>query len=212
MTLAGNACVDRWEAATVEILPDGGERPHSPYYPVTGLVVRAVSQAGQVSQGYINYHEARSACARAGKRLCALAEWLRACKGPNSAVYYPYGGTTRMPGYCNEGRAVHPVVQLFDASTGIWDTQHMNDPRINQQPDTLSPTGAYTRCRSPDGTADMVGNLHEWIEDDGGTFKGGFYVDAELNGHGCNYTTTLHGPSYHDYSTGFRCCRAPAPP
>ena len=152
--------------------------------------------------------EARAACLRAGKRLCTLTEWLRACRGPGTD-YYPYGGTIRVRGNCNEGRAVHPVIQLFDA--GLFDSVHMNDPRINQQPDTLARTGAFTHCRSPDGTYDMVGNLHEWIEDTGGTFKGGFYVDAEINGHGCLYTTTAHAGTYHDYSTGFRCCKDAAP-
>ena len=40
----------------------------------------------------------------------------------------------------------------------------------------------------------------------GGIFKGGFFVDAKLNGPGCLYATTAHAQSYHDYSTGFRCC------
>jgi hypothetical protein len=210
MALAGSACVDRWEAATIEVT-DGGERPHSPYESVAGKVVRAVSAPDQVPQGYIHYVEAKNACIRAGKRLCTLAEWMRACRGADTRDYYPYGGQAKRAGVCNEGRAVHPVVQLFDAGTGIWDPVHMNDPRINQQPDTLARTGAYSGCRGPDGTFDMVGNLHEWIEDAAGTFKGGFYVDAELNGHGCLYTTTAHAGTYHDYSTGFRCCRDPSP-
>jgi len=40
-----------------------------------------------------------------------------------------------------------------------------------------------------------------------GYFRGGFYGDAEINGAGCNYVTTAHAAVYHDYSTGFRCCR-----
>jgi hypothetical protein len=52
----------------------------------------------------------------------------------------------------------------------------------------------------------MVGNLHEWIEDPEGTFRGGFYMDTLINGEGCDYATTAHSKKYHDYSTGFRCC------
>ena len=52
----------------------------------------------------------------------------------------------------------------------------------------------------------MHGNLHEWVADVDGTFRGGFYADAVLNGTGCLYRTTAHAASYHDYSTGFRCC------
>jgi hypothetical protein len=36
---------------------------------------------------------------------------------------------------------------------------------------------------------------------------GGFFVDAKLNGPGCTYRTTAHAKTYHDYSTGFRCCK-----
>jgi hypothetical protein len=35
---------------------------------------------------------------------------------------------------------------------------------------------------------------------------GGFFMDTHLNGEGCDYRTTAHDFSYHDYSTGFRCC------
>ena len=35
---------------------------------------------------------------------------------------------------------------------------------------------------------------------------GGFYSTANQHGAGCYYTTIAHEPSYHDYSTGFRCC------
>lgn len=54
---------------------------------------------------------------------------------------------------------------------------------------------------------------HEWISEvtPGGTgvFKGGFFVDAKINGPGCFYATTAHAQIYHDYSTGFRCCANP---
>ena len=42
-----------------------------------------------------------------------------------------------------------------------------------------------------------------------GVFKGGYFVDAKINGNGCEYTTTAHSPDYHDYSLGFRCCASP---
>jgi formylglycine-generating enzyme required for sulfatase activity len=53
----------------------------------------------------------------------------------------------------------------------------------------------------------MVGNLHEWVADPSGTFQGGYYLDTQENGPGCEYRTTAHVFDYHDYSTGFRCCR-----
>lgn len=52
----------------------------------------------------------------------------------------------------------------------------------------------------------MVGNVHEWTADRNGTFRGGYYVEATLNGRGCDYVTTRHDAIYWDYSIGFRCC------
>ena len=98
------------------------------------------------------------------------------------------------------------MVDYFGTADGVWDEVHMNDPGINQQPGTVAPTGAFSRCVSASGVFDLHGNLHEWVSDADGTFRGGFYADAVINGPGCTYVTTAHGRTYHDYSTGFRCC------
>ena len=80
----------------------------------------------------------------------------------------------------------------------------------------------------------MHGNLHEWVSSTvtedfvermeeeaferdferveqpyvvgNGMFLGGFYSTTNQHGPGCFYTTIAHEPTYHDYSTGFRCC------
>jgi len=209
MTLvAGRVCVDRWEGSLEELAPDGGVSAWSPYHTPGTRRVRASSRPGVTPQGYVSGEQAQAACRNAGKRLCALDEWLAACRGPAMRTY-PYG-MTYAARRCNEGRAVHPVVQFFGTSTGVFTFENMNHPGINMQADTVARTGAFAGCVSPDGAFDMVGNLHEWIADPNGTFKGGFYVDAVRNGPGCLYTTTAHALSYHDYSTGFRCCADPA--
>ncbi len=82
----------------------------------------------------------------------------------------------------------------------------MNDPGINKQPGTVARGGDHPACVSPHGALDMHGNLHEWVSDSSGVFRGGFYADAKINGAGCLYRTTAHASGYHDYSTGFRCC------
>ena len=82
-----------------------------------------------------------------------------------------------------------------------------------------------------DGVHDLVGNLHEWVADrvdatlpsklplpavvarrigrnaGNGIFMGGFYSTRNEHGAGCKFVTAAHEPRYHDYSTGFRCCR-----
>jgi formylglycine-generating enzyme len=196
-------CIDRFEASLVDVTPDG-ERPFSPYQPIKGHRVRAVSQAGAVPQGYISQIEALAACRAADKRLCTEEEWVTACRG-SKKTQFPYGDV-RQSGACNdEGKS--PLVRLY-ASAGVhaFDEDPMNDPRLNQQPNTLAPAGAYQRCTNDDATFDMVGNLHEWVDDPAGTFRGGYYLDTRMNGDGCSYRTTAHDVAYRDYSIGFRCC------
>lgn len=192
MALVESFCIDRFEAHL-----DG----QSPYeVPTTGV---AESAPGIVPQGYISGEVATAACVAAGKRLCTLDEWARACQGSDGWAY-PYGDTYDA-GACNVTRAEHPIISLF-GSDADWSTSQMNDPAINQQPDTVDPSGANPGCVSREGVYDLHGNLHEWIADPAGTFKGGFYMDAVINGPGCSYVTTAHTLDYHDYSTGFRCC------
>jgi formylglycine-generating enzyme required for sulfatase activity len=166
-------------------------------------------------QGYISQVEAAAACAAAGKRLCRADEFARACRGPidvDAGVNdYPYGGTVRVPGACNEGKG-SSVARFFGNDPTKWTYDEFNDPRLDQWDGGLAPTGSYAKCVSPYGVFDCVGNLHEWGSDapdakGHGRFRGGFYGDAEVNGHGCLYVTSAHEPTYHDYSTGFRCCR-----
>jgi hypothetical protein len=203
-------CIDRWEATVIEI--DGkDESPHSGVQPVTNLKVKAVSRAGVTPQGYISKNEAESACKNARKRLCSGEEWERACRGKHPTTF-PYGDE-RKPGYCNDsGQA--PLATLYPGEEIYANHKAMNDPRINEAPNTVAKTGEFGKCKNGYGIYDMVGNLHEWTADvhEGGTrgiFRGGYYQDTHKNGDGCTYKTAAHGVDYHDYSTGFRCCSGP---
>jgi formylglycine-generating enzyme required for sulfatase activity len=204
-------CIDRWEAHTVELLADGGTAEYPPFATINGATVRAESSAGVFPQGYISQIEAAQACTNAGKRLCSGGEFRRACEGPDAGDYYPYGGETRIPGDCNEGKG-SPMPLLFGSDPSQWTYANFNDPRLDQIDGGLAPTGSYPNCVSPDGIYDCVGNLNEWGSDPAdvnghGRWRGGYFGDAELNGPGCLYTTSAHEPAYHDYSTGFRCCK-----
>jgi hypothetical protein len=208
----GRVCMDRWEASLVERTPDG-ERPWSPFTPVDGYerYVRAVSMPGVAPQGYISGRQAAASCAASGKRLCTADEWELTCRGPRNTTF-PYGGVRRSR-VCNDDvRAVHPVAEigaLLDIEAGQLWRSAMNNPLINQLPNSLLATGERAGCTNGYGVFDMVGNLHEWIDDPEGTFRGGYYMDTERNGDGCAYATTAHSFKYHDYSTGFRCCMDP---
>ena len=209
-------CVDRWEASLVERTVVNGvrvEQAWSPFLPIDGHEsrFRAVSRPGVIPQGYISGHQGAMTCAASGKRLCAADEWEHACRGPSN-FQFPYGDTRRA-GACNDDiRPVHPVAEvghlLGIPHDQLWHAG-MNQAIINQLPDTLLPTGSRAECTNAYGVYDMVGNLHEWVDDADGTFRGGYYMDTTKNGDGCSYQTTAHDFTYHDYSTGFRCCMDP---
>lgn len=204
----GKYCIDAYEASVVEIDERGKAHPHPHYEPVTDVRVRAQSKKGVFPQGYISRNEAEDACHEAKKRLCTDEEWVAACKGKHK-TRYPYGDE-RIAKACNDTDAVSPMNKYYGEETPehkyTWG--NMNDPRLNQLAGGLLRTGTRAKCKTTDKVFDMVGNLHEWTADVRGTFRGGYYLDTEINGEGCDYKTTAHDANYHDYSTGFRCCKS----
>ncbi len=233
MALAGSVCVDRFEDRLVSRAPDGQLRVH-PWYerPRAGTNYMAESRSGVFPQAYINRFESAAACRAAGKRLCTLREWFNACRGARR-MPYPYGPRERS-GVCNVGKP-HLLGRFHGETPGLWSYRSaFNDPRLDQVAGFLARTGAYSHCVGRTGLYDMVGNLHEWVSDTirppgstmppvahrvlarldreagHGVFMGGFYSTRDEHGNGCGFVTIGHQPAYHDYSTGFRCCRAPA--
>lgn len=209
-------CIDKYEAALIGVNANSSLFAWSPYSNPGTQKTKAVSVAGVVPQGYISRNQAEAACTNAGKRLCDSTEWMRACQS-SQGYTYPYGhnagGDQRQPGVCNDARGNHPAVEYFGANDP--DTfSKLGHPCINQLPNSLGNTGSRVGCIAVDGPVDMMGNLHEWVDDlvasgpreGNGIFRGGYYVDTKINGNGCEYRTTAHAPSHWDYSTGFRCC------
>lgn len=209
--IQGPYCIDRYEGAL-----DRKGQPHPFNHDIDGIEkeVVAVSVKGRKPQGYISGEQAVIACQNAGKRLCETDEWVRACRGPK-LTRYPYGDV-RKANVCNDRFKVldhHPVPVLWKKdptsadSTLMWHPSFMNDPRLLTMAFTIVASGTFEKCTNEYGVYDMVGNLHEWVKDAEGTFRGGFFMDTFQNGEGCEYRTVGHGFEYHDYSTGFRCCK-----
>ncbi len=230
-------CVDKYEAMLVGVDGTGSAFAWSPYENPGAQKTRALSVASKVPQAYMSKYNADAACSQAGKRLCTYREWLRACEGSQGTTY-PYGGTREQnvnpaalpAGFdwqkdaCDDGRFLHTAVEYF-SYFGEGDSgyvfSHLTHPCIDQIPNGLDPSGWRVGCVSEDGAFDMMGNVHEWIDErdvgsaSGGTksvpaghgaFAGGWYLDTYLNGAGCTYLTTAHTPDQIDESTGFRCC------
>jgi len=230
MALVGNACIDRYEAHLAVRRNDGAFEPYPPHLrPPRELEYAARSEAGVRPQAYISRVEAALACEHAGKRLCSVDEWYGACRGA-SRTTYPYGSVFER-GRCNVGKP-HLLTLHFGDNPRAWKyDEHFNSPLLDQLDGYLEPTGRFAGCVSSVGAYDMVGNLHEWVADrvdtklasklplqDGirnrlrantgkGVFMGGFFSTTSEHGRGCDFVTIAHEPAYHDYSTGFRCCR-----
>jgi formylglycine-generating enzyme len=227
MVLVERSCVDRYEAHLVEQQTDGTELSHPAHERPEKRRYLARSRAGVKPQAFISQIEAAMACESAGKRLCSLNEWYRACTGSEKQTF-PYGSKFEK-GRCNVGK-VHLLSLLHGASSAAWSYADFNDPALALTPGFLAATGEYQDCASSEGVHDMVGNLHEWVADrvdaslpkkfpvpavverrigrhvGNGIFMGGFFSTMNQHGEGCTFTTAAHDPGYHDYSTGFRCC------
>jgi hypothetical protein len=232
MVLVERTCVDRYEAHLLEQAADGSLISHPAHQPPEQKRYVAASSAGTKPQAFICQVDAAAACENAGKRLCTLREWYRACTG-KAGTLYPYGPEYRA-GRCNVAKP-HLLSLLHGANANNWTYANFNDPRLALTPGFLALTGEYADCQSSEGVHDMVGNLHEWVADrvDGtlraklpvaavlrrrigrhtgnGIFMGGFFSTLNQHGEGCTFATAAHAPRYHDYSTGFRCCEDAAP-
>jgi len=233
MSRISKYCVDSYEAHLVVVHEDGHEEPwpHT-QRPPADKRYEARSARGMFPQGYISRNEATKACKNAGKRLCSMDEWRRACQGKRG---YLYGyGMKRKTGACSSGKD-HLLSKLYGTSGKGWKyDEHFNNPELNQLPGFLDRSGEHGDCTAGEGVYDMVGNLHEWVSDTlddalieriekedverrkqprregNGLFLGGFFSTTSELGPGCKYLTMAHEPGYHDYSTGFRCCMTAA--
>jgi sulfatase modifying factor 1 len=230
MTRVGTVCIDRYEAHLARRNARGGLEPFPPWERPVDADLVAVSAAGVKPQTFVSRIEAARACQNAGKRLCSVSEWYSACRGPDNTTY-PYGPRF-VKDRCNVGKP-HLLSLLFGKNPKEWRyDEHFNHADLARRPGFLANASEYSGCVNGYGAYDLVGNLHEWVADsvdsslseklplkDGirarlranngkGIFMGGFFSTTNQHGEGCNFVTIAHEPRYHDYSTGFRCCKS----
>ncbi|HXM40419.1 MAG TPA: SUMF1/EgtB/PvdO family nonheme iron enzyme [Bryobacteraceae bacterium] len=132
----------------------------------------------------VSWHEAMAFCAWAGVRLPSSAEWGRAAAGFDGRIY-PWGNDSPDEKKAN-----------FDMKVG------------HPTPVGLFPAGA-----TPEGVADMAGNVSEWVEDwhdrektrvlRGGSFGSDDVASWSLHSAGRDG----RHPSVRDDDIGFRCAR-----
>jgi formylglycine-generating enzyme required for sulfatase activity len=124
------------------------------------------------------------------KRICYEDEWEFACEGPE-ALPYPYG-TVRDGAACN-----HDVAgELFSMRGKLIDRR--------------APSSELTRCKSPFGVMNLVGNVDEWTQRAGNEapwrsiLRGGWWLKGRNR---CRAATESHNEIYAGPQTGFRCCK-----
>ena len=157
---------------------------------------------GGLPQVQVSWEAATLLCEAQSKRLCSSAEWERACAGTQRRAY-SYG-PTREPTTCN---------------TPIEDGP-------GSPPFPLAASGTHAGCVSPEGVADLNGNVSEWVSDPWSgmpeAFNANAIVDSEtwrtLRG-GTMWAQTFYGQdctSRHGHTKsdqhlddGFRCCKTP---
>ncbi len=143
---------------------------------------------GVVPATGVTWQQATNACDNAGKRLCTVEEWERACRGPEGRVY-PYGDTiddTLCRGFFN-----YPE----------------NKPEV---------TGSIETCGSYFGAYDLSGNVEEWTSTAVERIPGsGIFNDKAIRGGSfksnsnalqCVGAEFHAAPESSDIDRGFRCC------
>jgi len=160
------------------------------------------NRPGENPRVFVDWHEAKTLCAEAGKRLCRRSEWILACEGPKR-LPYPWG-FVRQPSPCNIDRASIPfdVPAMMDEATRELELARLwQADRIGSHPDCVTSFGAY----------DMSGNVDEWTDNLAdnpntrfpSTLNGGYWGPVRDT---CRLTTRKHGPTFRFYQVGFRCC------
>jgi len=126
--------------------------------------------------------EARGFCKAKGKSLCTTEQWLRACMGDDERRY-PYAKA-----YASKMCA-----------TG-FDADGQKRPFIS---------GAFPRCRTPEGVYDMSGNVAEWTEteQEESVFGGDWTSSTKFAELTVSCWARTLPEQVNKSRLGFRCCK-----
>ena len=162
-------------------------------------------EAGRRAAGYISRDQAEAACEASEQAALRTrtsgsprAAATRRTRSPTATRARRARATTRASRRCTCTTPRRPRRTCAGP---------MNDPRLNQTPNTVAQTGEFARCTNGFGVFDMVGNLHEWVMS--ATRRPSAAATSRTRTSTARAAATTRPrtrAAYHDYSTGFRCC------
>ncbi len=138
----------------------------------------------------VSWFQADAYCRDLGKRLPTEDEWQWAARGRRRASTYPWGEAP--PG-----------------ALACWDGD-ANDAGKGERKGTC-PVKSHPRGNSPDGVADLAGNVREWTSTEDGRFRivrGGSWGDSLPAFLSAGFRG-MNAPEDRFELTGFRCAAAP---
>lgn len=183
-------CIDRFEAfvegAILGNVAQGSDDADTSLDGSTQAVAEVEIQVSPRTS--VSWYQASAACGNAGKRLCTVTEWERACRGSDLSTY-PYGDA------------------VDDAACNGFFNSNGAGTRL---------TGSLPGCGNDFGAYDMSGNVAEWtatavervpgsgIRSDravrGGSFR------SNLSALRCFGEEFREAPATVSDEIGFRCC------
>jgi hypothetical protein len=163
----------------------------------------APNRRGEKALVMQSYEDGARWCKKRGKRMCTEAEWEMACEGPDYRAL-AYGWKVQRS-TCNSDKGWRPFDLKKLAAGG--DEQKEELERLWQG----AGSGEYSKCVSPYGVQDLMGNVEEWVTSRKerrwrGVLRGGFWAKPWT---GCRGANDAHETTFTFYETGFRCCSEP---
>ncbi|MCO4760453.1 MAG: redoxin family protein [Myxococcales bacterium] len=154
---------------------------------------KAVSKPGAVP-ARVSWLDAKSACEKAGKRMCTEQEWVTACAGAPAVDNNNNGmfGDDAVEG------SMYPYGKFYSAGT-------CNDQGDKYHGNAIA-AGSKKECRTASAIFDLSGNISEWVggAKDKATLMGGHASSTERAA--CNQRAFSAGIGRRNHTTGFRCC------
>ena len=220
MVRIGDYCIDGYEAYVVELVDtaDGVvEMPHSPYYVVDGLTIRAKVAARRRAAGLHLAGAGGAACANAGKRLCSADEFPLACRGPDAdRTTTPTAARRTSPATATRARAAR-CARFFgnDPPSGPTPTSTIrastSGTAASRRTGALSAVRLTVRRLRLRRQPARVGLAIRPTRRATAASAAASTATPRSTATAASTSPRAHELTYHDYSTGFRCCMDAGP-